>query len=377
MSSVKTWIEISRSALESNAKSLFELASGAEVIFVIKANAYGHGLLEVASVLSEAGAEWFAVDNLHEAITLRDAGYSQNLLILGFVPRDGLEDAIKRDISFVVFNEDQISYIEARKGERRAKIHIPVETGLYREGFEIGEFEKIIERTRHIGNIELEGIQTHFADIEDVSLSRYADKQLNEYKKYLDILKEYDIDSIMQHTAASAASLLYSKTHFDLIRPGIALYGLWPSEDTKSRLQKLNSIFVLKPVLSWKTVIAQLKFVRAGESIGYGLTEMLERDSKIAVLPIGYYDGFDRVGMSSKAEVLVRGERCKIVGRICMNMCMADVTDILEVKNGDEVVLLGKQKDEEISVEEMAERMGSINYEVVARLGAHIERRLI
>lgn len=377
MSEAKTWIEISRESLKKNIQALFLIAGDAEVMPVIKANAYGHGLLQTARVLIEEGVNWLAVDSLREALDLRAAGYKEHILILGLLSREALKEAIENDISFVLFNMDQLTYIEGRKGERRARIHIPVETGLYREGFELEEFKEILDRVKTSASISLEGIQTHFANIEDATSDEYADQQLAEYGKYLEIMKEYNIGSIKRHTAASAAAILYSKTTFDLIRPGIAIYGLWPSSETKRAAIKSAPELKLLPALTWKTLIAQVKYVKAGERVGYGLTERLEQDSKIAVLPIGYYDGFDRVGMSSKAHVLVSGKRCKIIGRICMNMCMADVTNISGVKAGDEVVLLGKQKEEEITADEMAERMHSINYEVVARLGAHIERRLI
>lgn len=377
MTAPKTWIEVSKEALVSNFEHLVKLGGGAGVLPVIKANAYGHGLLEVAGALDEAGANWFAVDSLEEALGLRKAGFKQRILVLGLIPRAGIEAAIESDISFVLFNEDQLSYIEARRGEGRAKIHVPVETGLYREGFEMEEFKDILERTKSNRGISLEGVQTHFANVEDTSSGEYAERQLAEYEKYLELTNEYNIDSVLRHTGASAASILYSKSHFDLLRPGIALYGLWPSKETKERAEKINPDLQLKPALTWKTVIAELKNVRAGESVGYGLTEMLERDSKIAVLPIGYYDGYDRVGMSSKGEVLINGKRCKIVGRICMNMCMADVTDIPNAKPGDEVVLIGSQRGENVTAEEFARKMESLNYEAVARLGAHIERRLV
>jgi len=380
MSGAKTWIEISKDALKHNFDTLTRIAGEKDVMPVIKANGYGHGLLAVAEALDEAGAKWFAVDSFDEAMALRGAGYHQKIVVLGFILRDNLETAIKNRISFVLFNEDQLSYIEARKGERageKARIHIPVETGLYREGFELPEFREVIERVRSVSSIVIEGVQMHFANIEDVSTSEYAEHQLNEYQKYLDILNEYNVDSVTKHTGASAAFILYSKTHFDLLRPGIATFGLWPSEETKKQAKEIHPTMTLQPALTWKTVVAEVKHVRAGERIGYGLTEMLERDSKIAVLPIGYYDGFDRIGMSSKGEVLIREKRCKIVGRICMNMCMADVTDVPEVQALDSVVLIGKQGNEEISVEALADLAGTINYEIIARLGAHIERRLI
>jgi alanine racemase len=177
-----------------------------------------------------------------------------------------------------------------------------------------------------------------------------------------------------KHTASTAASILYSDTHFDMVRTGIGLYGLWPSEDTRRRSQHR---LTLKPVLSWKTIVAQVKDVRKGTPVSYGLTERVRRDSKVAVLPIGYADGFDRVANSKRGHVLVGGRRCKVLGRVCMNMAMVDVTDVARVRPEDEVVLIGQQGRERIAAEELAALAGTINYEIVTRINWDIPRMMI
>jgi len=376
----KSWIEISKTALLSNYQLYKErISSGASVMPVVKANAYGHGLVPVAKTLWENDSElrWLAVDRLEEAIVLRKAGWTKSILVLGYIPQEGLEGAMKESISFVLFHEDILESIRAIAKDARINIHIPIETGLHREGIELEDLPRVLKMIASMPQVHIEGVQMHFANIEDTSSRAYADHQLMNYQKALEIFKEQNIDSFIKHGAASAAAILYSDTHFDLIRLGIALYGLWPSDKTKKQTHEKNSETKLKPVLTWKTIIAQVKPVKAGEPVSYGLTECVEKDSTIAVLPIGYADGFDRVSLSSRGEVLVKGKRCKVIGRICMNMCMVDVTEVSEIKEEDEVVLIGAQGDEVITAEELAGEGEMINYEIVTRINAALPRVVV
>lgn len=376
----KSWIEISKTALLSNYQLYKErISSGASVMPVVKANAYGHGLVPVAKTLWENDSElrWLAVDRLEEAIVLRKAGWTRSILVLGYIPQEGLEGAMKESISFVLFHEDILESIRAIAKDARINIHIPIETGLHREGIELEDLPRVLKMIASMPQVHIEGVQMHFANIEDTSSRAYADHQLMNYQKALEIFKEQNIDSFIKHGAASAAAILYSDTHFDLIRLGIALYGLWPSDKTKKQTHEKNSETKLKPVLTWKTIIAQVKPVKAGEPVSYGLTECVEKDSTIAVLPIGYADGFDRVSLSSRGEVLVKGKRCKVIGRICMNMCMVDVTEVSEIKEEDEVVIIGAQGDEVITAEELAGEGEMINYEIVTRINAALPRVVV
>lgn len=212
----------------------------------------------------------------------------------------------------------------------------------------------------------------HFANVEDVKRPAYAKKQLHAYERALLLMQDLGLDPGLRHTASSAAVFVSPEAQFDLVRPGIALYGLWPSEQVKRHSKGLS----LHPVLTWKTIVAQVKDVAKGTSVGYDRTERVRRDSKVAVLPVGYWDGLDR-RLSSKGHVLIRGKRCKILGRICMNMCMVDVTGVSGVAPNDEVVIIGKQGREEVSAEEFAKTLGTINYEVVTRINPQIPRKLV
>ncbi|MBU1916055.1 alanine racemase, partial [Patescibacteria group bacterium] len=225
-------------------------------------------------------------------------------------------------------------------------------------------------------SIQLEGLYTHFANIEDTSDPIYALKQLKRFKTAVAITESLIGRPKILHTACSAAALLYPETQFDLVRVGISLYGMWPSELTQENVKLVGNRVILKPALTWKTRIVQIKNIARGTPISYGLTEKVSRNSKIAVLPIGYWDGFDR-GWSSIASVLVHGKRAKVLGRVCMNMCIVDVTDIRSAQPGDEVVLLGQQGKENIRAEELAAKIGTINYEVVTRINPLLPRIIV
>ncbi len=367
----KTWIEISESALRHNAQVFLDLASKAKVMAVVKSNAYGHGLIESARILSKSGIHWFGVDHIDEALALRGAGIRKPILVLGYTPKHRLNDAIKNTISVVAYNIDTIKALGQGRG--KVKIHLPIETGLTRDGIDLTNLLDFLKQVGKYPNIEIEGVFSHFANIEDTKSRAYADHQLNEYQKAIEILKEHKIYPKYKHTASSAASILYSDTHFNLLRVGIAMYGLWPSEDTRHRKASLK----LLPVLSWKTIVAQVKNVTKGTPISYGLTERMPKAGRIAVLPIGYADGFDRVGMSRRGSVLICGKRCKVMGRVCMNMSMVDVTGLNKIDTESEVTLIGSQGKATVTAEDMADLVGTINYEIVARLNPEIPRIVV
>jgi alanine racemase len=380
----KTWIEVSESALRHNAQAFLGLAGKAtsaherrgatKVMAVVKSNAYGHGLVESSRILSKSGVHWFAVDHIDEALTLRKSGIRKPILVLGYTPNHRLVDAVKNNISLVAYNVETIKALG--KGRGVAKIHLPIETGLTRDGIRLEDLSKMIELIGKYPNIEIEGTFLHFANIEDTKSRAYADHQLSAFKEAIAIFKEHKIDPKYKHTASSAASILYSDTHFNLLRVGISMYGLWPSENVR-KSQVTSHKLDLIPVLSWKTIVAQVKQVQKGTPISYGLTERMPRNGLIAVLPIGYADGFDRVGMSRRGQVLICGKRCKVMGRVCMNMTMVDVTGLKNVAPESEVVLIGSQGKTSISAEQMADLAGTINYEIVARLNPEIPRIVV
>ncbi len=372
----KSWIELSQSALRHNARAFLDLAGQADVMAVVKANGYGHGAIECARIFSAAGIKLFGVDALHEALTLQAGGIKKPITILGYIPLSSLAETVERGLSFVAYNPETFRALSRLKTKKKFYIHLPIETGLHRQGIRLEDLPGIIKLIKKDSRFVVQGMHTHFANIEDTKSRAYADKQIGEYKKAIRILKEHKIDPKYLHTAATAASILYSDTHFNLLRVGIGLYGLWPSDETR-KSQKAKRKIKLEPVLTWKTMIAQVKQVKKGSTVSYGLTERVKRNSKIAVLPIGYYDGFDRTGMSKRAHVLIRGKRCKVIGRVCMNMCMVDVTDVPGVRVEDEVVLIGRSGSQQITAEDMGKLAGTINYEVVARLNPQIPKILV
>lgn len=382
----KTWVEISKKALTNNVRAFRRyVGEKTAVMAVVKSNAYGHGLVEVAQIADKEGAAWFGVDNVDEGISLRKNGIKKPILILGYTLNERLADCVKHRLSFVVYNMETVKAIRALKlkavtgkpglGTKAAFAHVKVETGTTRQGVSGDELQKLVRELKKTPGVVIEGVSTHFANSEEANDRSYLDEQRARFDEALEVLLKEGIDPPWKHAACSAAVVLYPETYFNLVRLGVSMYGLWPSIETQDAAKKKLNALPLKPVMTWKTVIAQVKHVKKGTPVSYDLTERVKRDSVLAILPVGYWDGFDR-GLSSVGEVLVRGHRCRVVGRVCMNMCVIDVTDIPGVKVEDEVVLLGQQKNEEVSAEGIASHIGSINYEVVTRINPLLPRVL-
>jgi len=374
-----TWVEISRSALENNIRE-FRRIIGAKTLLCpcVKANAYGHGLVEAARIFLCAGADWLSVNALFEARELRSAGIDAPLYILGYIPPEGLCEALELDCRLVVFDKDHVRAIAgAAKGSgRQARVHIKVETGSNRMGVRLEglvEFARFIQKQKLI---EIEGLATHFANIEDTTDHTFAELQLQRFIEASGLLQSAGISAPIRHCANSAATILFPQTHFELVRLGIAGYGMWPSNETYvSFVKERKNNFNLAPAFTWKTRIAQVKTVPAGEFVGYGCIYKTSHKTRLAIIPAGYYDGYDR-GIAG-GHVLIRGRRAAIRGRICMNMLMAEVTDIPAVKAEDEVVLIGRSGDECISAELFAQWAATINYEVTTRVNQRIARIVV
>lgn len=371
-----TWLEISKSALLRNIQTLRALiAQKTTLAPCIKANAYGHGLIETAKIIQKA-TDWFSINSLDEAVRLREAGIKNPLCIVGYVPRTNLKEAVQLGCRLVVYNRETIQALAkiTEKRGHKAYVHLKIETGTNRQGISPGA---VLEFARHIGqfpNLIIEGISTHFANIEDTKNHTYAEQQLKEFQKTIEQLEKAGIKIPLRHAANSAALLLFPHTHFTMVRPGISTYGLWPSPETKKEAQKKHgNKLMLQPALTWKTRIAQMKEIPKGSLVGYGCTYRTLRRTRLAILPVGYYDGYDR-SFSNQSSVLIQGRRAPVRGRICMNILMIDVTKIPEARLEDEVVLLGKQEKEKVSAEELAEYAGTINYEITTRINERIPR---
>lgn len=368
-----TWVEVSGKALTDNIRQFRGLV-GPNVLICpcVKANAYGHGLIETSKIFLQAGADWLGVNALYEAQELKDAGIKSPIYILGYVPLDSLEEAM--DFRLVVYDKETVDRLG--KIGKPVKVHLKVETGNNRQGIllnDLLDFAKNIQRHK---NIELEGMATHFANIEDTTDHSYAELQLERFQKAIKILEDAGIQIPIKHCANSAATILFPKTHFQMVRTGIANYGMWPSNETYvSYMQQRRDGFELKPALTWKTRVAQIKKIPAGEYIGYGCTYKTTRGTRLAILPVGYYDGYDR-GLNG-AHVLIRGRRAPVRGRVCMNITMVDVSDIPEARLEDEAVLIGCDGGEFISAEQFAAWAGTINYEITTRINERIPRIII
>jgi alanine racemase len=374
------WVEIERAALANNiAEFKRRLGSGPLFGAVVKSNAYGHGMIEVARIAAEASADWLCVNNAHEGARLREAGLTLPVLVMGYVALDELDVVVAHRLQPVVYNVATLDRLQAIASARQTTVpvHVKVETGTHRQGVIERDVPEFIERIRRSSALRLAGVTTHFANIEDTTNHDFAESQIGAFTRIADQIGELVSDPFLRHSACSAAVLLFNRTHSDLTRVGISLYGLWPSKETYvSCLERGKPSLLLSPVLSWKTRIAQVKQVPEGGYVGYGCTWRATRATHIAVLPVGYYEGFDRE-LSGLAHVLIRGKRAPVRGRICMNMCMVDVTDIPAASLEDEVVLLGRQGDERITAEQLAGWAGTISYEIVARIHPSLPRVVV
>ncbi|MGQ9618642.1 MAG: alanine racemase [Candidatus Aminicenantia bacterium] len=372
-----SWVEISSEALKNNV-NVFRNLIGEERILcgVVKSNAYGHGILEVSSLFLSYGVDWLGVNSIEEGILLRRNRIKVPIIVLGYVPLNQLKLIFEYDLRMVVYNFETVRVLGEISNARskEAYLHIKLETGTHRQGLYPEKVIEFIKEIRKFPYLKIEGISTHFANIEDTTDHSYAENQLRVFENSMKILERENINIPIRHTACTAATILFSKTYFEMVRVGIGLYGLWPSRETfVSSMINGKPPFELKPVLTWKTRIAQIKEVKKGSFIGYGCTYKTSRDSKIAVLPVGYNEGYDRK-LSNLSYVLIKGYRAPLRGRVAMNMMMVDITDIEDVGLEEEVVLLGAQGKERITAEYLASLCGTINYEIVTRINPLIPR---
>ena len=376
-----TWIELSKRALFQNISSLGRLAHGRTVAPCVKGNAYGHGLPEIVSLLAEFDKnDCVTVHSLEEALVCRDSGWAKKIIVLGPLPPGNIDEIVTLDLEPVVVDLGTLGRLGrlGDKAGRKIRTHLKLETGTNRQGFSDSELESVAKVYRKFGSLGRPyGASMHFANIEDTTNHAYAQFQLTNYKRMLTRLSKLGIKPTVRHTASSAATILFEKTRFDLVRPGIAVYGHWPSKETYLSYRLAggsNSLF--EPVLSWKCRVTQLKKVPADSFVGYGCTYRTTAPTRLAVLPVGYYDGYDR-GLSNSAYVLIRGRRAPVRGRVCMNLMMVDVTDIRGVRLHDEVTLIGKDGDDRVTAEQIGDWAGTINYEVLARLSPAIPRTIV
>lgn len=369
----RTWAEIDSSALLHNFKIIREKAGLSKIMAVVKANAYGHSAPDIAPLLDKAGADSFAVSNLDEALQLRGLGIKKPILILGYTPVEATELLCKNKISQCIFSYEyakELSKAVTLLG-KQLNIHIKLDTGMCRLGFnckddKLSELDEAI-RAAGLPGFHLEGVFTHFAFSDRVEMqdNGFTNQQFDLFKKSAEAFIKSGHKPDYCHCCNSAALLLDREKRLDLVRPGIILYGLTPNADLELKEELL-------PVMTLKSAVSMVKEISRGDTVSYGRTFKAKRKMKIATVTAGYADGYPRL-LSNKGYVLINGQKAPIVGRICMDQFNADVSEIKDVKTGDEVILFGK----ELPVEEIAPLCDTINYEIVCGINSRVPRIMV
>ena len=371
-----SWIEINASALKHNVLAYKSLVGPSTLLApVIKADAYGHGILAVGSILNTIeDVGYLCVAHLSEALTLRKNGITKPLVVLSVIDIDPAL-AIEHSIDLIAYDFEVVSYLNqcAQQLNKKISLHIKIDTGLSRMGVLWSNADDFITQCSKLSHCTLTGIFSHFANSEGPDKT-FAKLQLSRFKSVILKAASQGIHFKFAHISSSAGHIVLPEAYCTLTRLGIGLYGLWPSSINKQESLARQSNFYLEPVMEWKTKINQIKDIPAGSFVGYDLTHTVTRDSRIAILPIGYHDGYDR-RLSNKAKVKINGHYAPVIGRVAMNLTMIDITDIPDVKKTDTVTLLGA--DEMISAETLAQLCGTINYEFVSRINPRIRRIVI
>ncbi len=365
---LRTWIEIDKGAISHNF-AVFRGIIGKKVkmLGVVKSNAYGHNLTEFAKELEKLGVDFLGVDSAVEALALRREGVKTPILVLGYTLPEMFEELAQKDISVAVSNFETLA--ELKKIKCGIKIHVKVDTGMSRHGFAETEIKKVLVEISKNKNLDVEGLFTHFAMAKNPSFPAYTKLQIEKFNIWREAFTKAGLMPIC-HAGATSGTLLYKEAHFDMVRIGISLYGIWPSKEAKALY---DDKIKLHPVLSWRTLVAEIKKFPKGTKVGYDCSEVLNRDSVVAVCPVGYWHGLPRA-LSSIGHVIVNGKKCKILGRVCMDIIMIDVTEVPKIKVQDEVTIIGRDKKQELTASEIADLLDGSAYELVTRINPLIKR---
>lgn len=359
-----TWAEVDLDAIENNVQYVCQ-STGVQVMAVVKANGYGHGAVPVARAALKGGAAYLAVARIGEAIELRNAGFDCPILLLGHTPPQRIDEAILHRITLTVWNAEQVEAASklAKKVGSLAHVHLKVDTGMGRLGVQPENVVSLAQYLDRTLGVVFEGIFTHFARADETDKTSVGMQE----SRFLDVLQELDTHKLrppVVHAANSAASLTRPSAYFDMVRFGIAMYGLAPSPDCP-----LPEAF--RPALTWKSILSHVKVLPPGRGVSYGHEYVTRADERIGTIPLGYADGFRRIRGNS---VLIGGRRVPVIGRVCMDQIMVQLDGVPEAAAGDEVVLIGKQGAEKITAENVAVTWGTINYEVTCAIGARVPR---
>lgn len=368
-----TRAEIDLQAFRHNFQNLrSHISPQTRIMAVVKADAYGHGALPCARVAVECGADYLGAGVIEEGIELRQSGLDAPILILGSIFPDEAEDLVRHDLATIVCTLPLAQALakEAEKQNKTASVHIKVDTGMNRLGVLPENLPELLNQIRNLPNLKIEGVSTHFASADDEVLS-ITQAQLKKFQAALAYLKQDDRPLI--HCSNTSALFKFPESHFDMVRPGLILYGALPSPSLQAVLSEKENLSPFKPVMQWKSRIILVKSIAKGQPVSYSGSFTTQRGSLIATLPVGYADGLHR-SLSNKMDVLIRGKRAPQIGNICMDMTLIDVTEIQDVQAGDEVVLFGKQEGQTITVDEMATKGGTIPYEILCNVGKRVPR---
>ncbi|MBC8015775.1 MAG: alanine racemase [Sporomusaceae bacterium] len=359
------WAEIDLGAIAYNVGQIRKITAGStQICAVIKADAYGHGAVEVARTVLQAGADRLAVAIVSEALELRQAGFRVPILLLGHTPVSQAAIVVDHDLTQTIYSMDLAQALSgaAAAAGKIVNVHIKIDTGMGRIGIRPEDAGEFAEAVSALPGIKIEGVFSHLATADSYDKS-FAYEQYQRFMEGLQYIKAKAIHIPIRHLANSAAILDLPQTHLDMVRPGIILYGLWPSDEMDQTLE-------LRPAMKFKAQVGFIKDMAAHTSVSYGRSYFTERPARIATLPVGYADGWSRL-LAGKAQVLVRGQRAPLVGRVCMDQCMIDVSNIPGAAEGDEALLFGGA---DLPVEEVASFMGTINYEIVCMVGKRVPR---
>ena len=379
-----SFLEISAKAYRQNIKYIrSEIGEKPTISAVVKGNAYGHGIEQMVGIAEKAGIRHFSAFSSDEAwLVKKHSTKNSEIMILGMLYEEEMEDLIRAGINFYVFDfyrlEKAISI--SKRIKIPAKIHVEVETGFHRTGFDWEDREKLVQVLKEAKeHVILEGLCTHYAGAESVSNFVRVKNQISVYYEFKNYLSENYLFFNRYHTACSAATLIFPETIMDMVRIGIAGYGFWPTKETYfAKLKDLpsNNKNPLKRLITWKSSVMSLKKVEMGEFVGYGNSFMALHDMQLAIVPVGYGHGYSRL-LSNSGQVLIGGQFCQVVGTVTMNAIAVDITKVSGVQTGDEVVMIGKQGKKEITVASFSDSTQQVNYELLTRLPKDIPRKVI
>lgn len=367
-----SWLEISKSALLNNVAQIKKyLPKKTQFIAVVKSNAYGHGILQVVSQI-KSKVDAFAVYDFNDALLLRQKKITKPILALGRVLPVQIAAVITNNIEISVSSLDILEAAWKISGNKKFLIHLCIDTGFGRDGFVVSEMKKVLQlvQGRHI---EVKGLYTHFAAADESAFNYYTKKQIAELMLWKEALAEIGINPMIHASSTAGTFISEFESCFDAVRIGGGIYGLWSSKEANLLYQK--QVKLIHP-LSWKAVIVELKTLPKGSHISYGCSFTLQRDSKIAILPVGYFDGIPRIS-SNKGSVLINGTKAPQLGRVTMNMIVIDVTDVKKIKVGDVATIIGSDKKEVVSAEDWGDWSGSFNYEITTRINSNLLRKVV